>query len=278
MKTTKKWVLAILAALTVLALAACSNAANSDGQAGGAANTDPLNGGAFVIGLDNAFPPYGFIGDDGELTGFDVDLAKMVAEENGWDIKLEAINWDSKDALIESEAISAIWNGFTMEGREDNYTFSKPYMVNRQVIAVKADSDIKSMKDLAGKTIITQADSTADNLFKNEQKELAASFASIETIGDFTQAFLQLDAGTADAVACDLTIFDFQNAKQNGYRVLDEGLSDDEHFAVGFKKGNEALADAVNETLVELDKQGKIEELINKYAQYGMNYERWVLE
>ncbi|MFR3451936.1 MAG: transporter substrate-binding domain-containing protein [Collinsella sp.] len=99
------------------------------------------------------------MGDDGEYTGFDLDLARAVADELDWEVQLEAIDWEAKDALMDSGAINCIWNGFTMEGREDDYTFSDPYMLNAQVIVVRADSGISDRADLAGKTVVTQIDS-----------------------------------------------------------------------------------------------------------------------
>ena len=104
-----------------------------------------------IVGFDQSYPPYGFVGNDGNYTGFDLDLATEVANRNGWDIQLEAIDWDAKDTLLNSGAINCIWNGFTMEGREDDYTFTDPYMLNAQVVVVKSSSGIKSLDDLAGK-------------------------------------------------------------------------------------------------------------------------------
>ena len=118
-------------------------------------------GGTFTVGFDQDFPPMGFVGEDGEYTGFDLELAKAVCEKMGWNLDLQAIDWDAKDALIGSGTINCIWNGFTMEGREDKFTFSEPYMYNEQVVVVKKDSDAKKLEDLAGKTVLTQVDSAA---------------------------------------------------------------------------------------------------------------------
>ena len=109
------------------------------------------------------------MGDDGEFTGFDLDLAAAVAEKAGWNVEYEAIDWDAKDTLLNSGAINCIWNGFTMEGREDDYTFSEPYMLNGQVIVVRADSGITSVDDLAGKAVITQVDSAALDVLEGDR-------------------------------------------------------------------------------------------------------------
>ena len=165
-----------------------------------------------------------------------------------------------------------------MEGREDDYTFSEPYMKNGQVIVVKKDSGISSLADLAGKAIITQTDSAALEVLQGDQATLAATFASLDTIGDYNTAFMQLESGAVDAVACDLSIAQYQlAAKPDAYAQLDEALSS-ERYAVGFKKGSQQLADKVTETLKAMDADGFVADLCDKYASYGISYENWLLK
>ena len=243
--------------------------------------TSATDTGTLIVGFDSSYPPYGYVGDDGEYTGFDLELAQEVADRNDWEVQLEAIDWDAKDTLLDSGAINCIWNGFTMEGREDDYTFSEPYMLNAQVIVVRADSGIASLEDLAGKNVITQVDSAAYNVLAGEgaaQAELAATFASLETIGEYNTAFMQLESGAVDAVACDLSIAAYQlAAKPDAYVQLDESLSE-EHYAVGFKQGDDATATTVTETLQAMDEDGFVKELCDKYADDGISYENWCLE
>ena len=245
------------------------------------AGTGAVDTGTLIVGFDSSYPPYGYVGDDGEYTGFDLELAQEVATRNDWEVQLEPIDWDAKDTMLDSGAINCIWNGFTMEGREDDYTFSEPYMINGQVIVVRADSGIASFDDLAGKAVITQVDSAAYNVLAGEdatQAELAATFASLETIGEYNTAFMQLESGAVDAVACDLSIAAYQlAAKPDAYVQLDEFLSE-EHYAVGFKKGDDATADVVNETLRAMDEDGFVAELCDKYAADGISYDNWCLE
>ncbi len=274
---------ATVALVCAFALAACGGSPASDepadsgsAAASGADNSADIT--ELIVGFDQAYPPYGFVGDDGEFTGFDLDLAAEVAQRCGWEVTYEPIDWDAKDTLLDSGAISCIWNGFTMEGREDDYTFSEPYMLNGQVVVVKADSGIESFDDLAGKTVITQVDSAALDVLEGDQADLAATFASLEQIGEYNTAFMQLESGAVDAVACDLSIAEYQMAANpDAYAQLPDMLSE-EHYAVGFKKGNQQLADKVTETLREMDEDGTIEELCNKYAEYGISYDNWVLE
>ena len=233
-----------------------------------------------IVGFDSAYPPYGYVGDDGSYTGFDLELAQEVGRRVGWEVQLEPIDWDAKDTLMNSGAINCIWNGFTIEGREDDYTFSEPYMLNAQVVVVKKGSGISDLAGLAGKAVITQTDSAAYDVLAGEdaaQADVAATFASLETIGDYNTAFMQLETGAVDAVACDLSIAAYQlAAKPDAYEQLSEQLSS-EHYAVGFKKGDEASATQVSDTLKAMDKDGFVKDLCDKYADQGMDYANWCL-
>lgn len=272
------------AAVCALALAACmlvgcsSNNASNDKKDAAATSSDKTT---LIVGFDQSYPPYGFVGNDGNFTGFDLDLAAEVASRNGWDIQLEPIDWDAKDTLLNSGAITCIWNGFTMEGRENDYTFSDPYMLNAQVVVVKKGSGIESLADLAGKNVITQTDSAAYDVLAGDEAtkaDLKATFASLETIGEYNTAFMQLESGAVDAVACDLSIAQYQmSAKPDAYVQLPEDLSS-EHYAVGVKKGNTELADAITKTLKEMNEDGTIEKLCEKYAEYGLSYTNWILK
>lgn len=272
------------AAVCALALAACmltgcsSNNASNDKKDAAATSSDKTT---LIVGFDQSYPPYGFVGNDGNFTGFDLDLAAEVASRNGWDIQLEPIDWDAKDTLLNSGAITCIWNGFTMEGRENDYTFSDPYMLNAQVIVVKKGSGIESLADLAGKNVLTQTDSAAYDVLAGDEAtkaDLRATFAKLDTIGEYNTAFMQLESGAVDAVACDLSIAQYQmSAKPDVYVQLPEDLSD-EHYAVGVKKGNTELADAITKTLKEMNEDGTVEKLCEKYAEYGLSYTNWILK
>lgn len=264
--------------VAILGLSACggSPASGPGGSTSGSQDSsDDIS--TLTVGFDQSYPPYGYVGDDGEFTGFDLDLAAEVAKRNGWDLELEPIDWDAKDTLLNSGAISCIWNGFTMENREDDYTFSAPYMLNKQVVVVRADSGISSLEDLVGKTVLTQVDSAAEAVLNGDKADLTATFASLDTIGDYNTAFMQLEAGAVDAVACDLSIAQYQLAGKDIYVQLDEELSK-ENYAVGFKKGDQALADAVTATLKDMTDDGFIEQLCEKYAQDGISFENWQIK
>ena len=227
----------------------------------------------FTVGFD------GYRTESGDYAGFDLDLAAEVCERNGWELVKQPIDWDAKDMELNSGAIDCIWNGFTMEGREADYTFSKPYMHNEQVVVVKKDSGISSLDDLAGKNVMTQVDSAALDVLEGDQKDLADTFAGgkAQTIGDYNNAFMQLESGAVDAVACDLSIADYQMAaKPDAYVKL--GVLAPENYAVGFKKGDTKSADAVTESLKALYEDGTVKDLCDKYADYGLSFDNWVLK
>ena len=160
-------------------------------------------------------------------------------------------------------------NGFTMNGREDDYTFSVPYVDNSQVIVVAEDSGIEQLSDLAGKTVGVQAASAALDLLQSEdeggQKELADTFGSLNEFADYNTAFTELQAGALDALAIDVGVAKYQlNSRGEGFKILDETLNT-EQYAIGFKKGNQELCDIVNADLQELANEGKVAELAEKY-------------
>ena len=274
-----------IAASAVLAGCGGKVSTSSDAASGAdaSASSDDKSASAtkkLIVGFDSAYPPYGYVGDDGSYTGFDLELAQEVGKRVGWEVQLEPIDWDAKDTLMNSGAINCIWNGFTIEGRENDYTFSEPYMLNAQVVVVKKGSGISDLAGLAGKAVITQTDSAAYDVLAGEdaaQADVAATFASLETIGDYNTAFMQLETGAVDAVACDLSIAAYQLvAKPDAYEQLSEQLSS-EHYAVGFKKGDDATASTVTDTLRAMDKDGFVKDLCDKYADQGMDYANWCL-
>ena len=222
-----------------------------------------------VVGFDAEYPPYGYMDENGEYTGFDLELAQAVCDLEGWELEKKPISWDSKDQELESGSIDCIWNGFTMNGREDDYTFSVPYVDNSQVIVVAEDSGIETLEDLAGKTVGVQAASAALELLQSEeeggQKELADTFGSLNEFADYNTAFTELQAGALDALAIDVGVANYQlKSRGEGFMMLDETLNT-EQYAIGFKKGNDELCEIVNADLQKLTDDGTVAELAEKY-------------
>ena len=250
MKKKKIMAAALVAAMAATMLAGC-------GSKGGDKT--------FTVGFDAEYPPYGYMDDNGEYTGFDLELAEKVCEMEGWTLEKKPIDWDSKDMELESGAIDCIWNGFTMDGREDDYTWSQPYVDNSQVIVVAEASGISTLADLAGKTVGVQAASAALTLLQEDQADLAGRFAGLQEFADYNSAFVELQAGSVDAVAMDVGVANYQiKTRGEGYTILSEVLNS-EKYAIGFKKGNTELCDTVDADLTKLAEDGTVKELAEKY-------------
>ena len=273
----KRFVSAALAAVMALSMTACGSsnsaaettaadteAAESQAEETTAEEAKTTDGGTLIVGFDQDFPPMGFVGDDGEYTGFDLELAQEVAKRLGLEYKAQPIAWDSKDMELESGNIDCIWNGFTMTGREDDYTWTEPYMANQQVFVVANDSDINSQADLAGKIVEVQADSSAEAALK-EAPELTATFKELLTTADYNTAFMDLEQGAVDAIAMDVIVAGYQIQQRNAdFKILDNSLSEEE-YGVGFKKGNTELRDKVQSTLEEMAEDGTLQEVSEKW-------------
>lgn len=230
------------------------------------------------MGFDAEFPPYGYMDEDGEYVGFDLDLAAEVCKRQGWELVKQPINWDTKDMELSSGSIDCIWNGFTMNGREDEYTWSVPYVDNSQVFVVAEDSGISTKADLAGKTVGVQADSSALAALEDEESQenldLAASFAALNQFADYNTAFMELEAGSIDALAMDIGVANYQISQREGYTILtgdnDQEYLATEQYAIGFLKGNDELKDLVESTLMQMVDDGTFMEIAEKYADYGL--------
>ena len=269
----KKLAVALIAALTVSTMAvgcgSSKDSSSTDTKTESSKDSVSNGGDTFTVGFDAEYPPYGYMDDDGEYTGFDLELAQAVCDLEGWTLVKKPINWDSKDMELNSGSIDCIWNGFTMNGREDEYTFSTPYVDNSQVIVVAENSGIEKLSDLAGKTVGVQAASAALDLLNSEeeggQKALADTFGSLNEFADYNTAFTELQAGALDALAIDIGVAKYQiNSRGDGYKILDETLNT-EQYAIGFKQGNTELCDKVNVDLAKLAEDGTVEQLAEKY-------------
>lgn len=225
----------------------------------------------FIVGFDAEFPPYGYMDENGEYIGFDLDLAAEVCKRKGWTFVKRPILWNSKDSELESGAISCIWNGFTINGRESQYTWSTPYIDNSQVVIVKKDSGITKLSDLAGKVVAVQVDSSALAALEgddatDENKALAASLKNLQQVEDYNSAFMNLESGMVDAIAMDIGVAFYQlSAKNDTFVMLEERLSTEE-YGIGFKLGNTELRDEVQLTLLEMLEDGTFENIVKKWG------------
>lgn len=257
-------ILVVLLLLSTLAggMTACSSKKDNSGNV--------VSDGTFTVGFDAEFPPYGYKDDNGEYVGFDLTLAQEVCDRNGWTLVKQPIDWDSKDMELNSGMIDCIWNGFTMNGRENEYTWSSAYVDNSQVVVVKSDSGITKLSELAGKVVVVQADSSALAAFTGEDAEpenlkLAASFKSLQQVSDYNSAFMNLQAGSVDAICMDIGVAKYElELRGNTFMMLDSHVSS-EQYGIGFKKGNTELRNQVQETLNEMLADGTFAKIAKEW-------------
>ena len=226
----------ILAFVMLLSLVACDSGSSVETiSSTEIAQKDNNN---FVVGFDAEYPPYGFMSADGSYTGFDLECAKEVCRRTGMNYVAQPIDWDSKDLELNSGNIDCIWNGFTMTGREKDYTFSIPYVDNSIVVCVNANSDIKTLSDLSGKNVAVQAGSSGlIALEEDENKDLVGSFAQL--------------------------------SNNNKFSILDEEIKK-EQYAIGFRKGDNELKEKVENAIIDMYKDGTYMNIAKRYIDYDL--------
>lgn len=162
-----------------------------------------LDKGELVLGLDETFPPMGFRDENGEIVGFDIDLAKEVCKRLGVELKLQPISWKAKEMELSTKKIDCIWNGMSVdEDRIEGFNLSKPYIANKQIIITSESSGIKTKADLAGKNVGAQEGSSALGAIEADA-ETFNSFAKLTEYESNDEAYLDLKAGRIDALVVD---------------------------------------------------------------------------
>ncbi|HHU69568.1 MAG TPA: amino acid ABC transporter substrate-binding protein [Thermoanaerobacterales bacterium] len=259
----KVFVLAVILIVSIVCLTGCSNE-----EAKEDAFSAIKERGYVVMGLDDAFAPMGFRDENNELAGFDVDLAKEVFSRIGLEVKLQPIDWTMKETELNSGNIDVIWNGYTITAeRQEKVAFTKPYLENRQIIITLADSPINSKKDLEGKKVALQSESSAVDAIYTEP-ELVESFDGGEPIQFATnnEVFMDLEAKRVDAVVAD-EVFAMYYIKIKGpekYKVLEEDFGD-EQYGIGVRKSDKQLLEAIDTTLDEMREDGSYKEIYDKW-------------
>ena len=217
-----------------------------------------------VIGLDDTFVPMGFKDENGELVGFDVELAKVVCEKLGKEYKFQAIDWSMKETELNSGNIDLIWNGYSIsDERKEKVDFSKPYLDNKQIIVTLADSSINKKADLEGKKVGAQNQSTAVDAVKADEKFDGGDLVTFENNND---ALMDLEAGRLDAIVVDeiLARYYIEARGSEKYKILDENFGD-EQYGVGIRKGDTEFVDAFNKALDEVVADGTAGEISKKW-------------
>ena len=220
-----------------------------------------------VVGY-TIYAPMNYLDEEGNLIGFDTELAKAVFGNLGYEVIFQEIDWNSRYTDLESNTIDCIWNGFTCNTADDDgvlrsekVDFSYDYMENRQVIVAKKDAGIASAADLSGKVAAVESGSAGETYAK--------SFDGVTTKGftKQTDCLFEVNAGTAGFAVVDAQLAKSYAGKGDyANLVIVEGLSSDvEFYAIGFKKGSELTA-KVNEQLEKLAADGTIKTLASKYG------------
>ena len=236
---------------------------------------------SLTLGFDAEFPPYGYLDvETGEYTGFDIEFAQKVCGNLGYELKLQPIDWDAKDGLLDSGAIDFIWNGFTYEGRENGYEWTVKYL-NNSIVVLTNNAEINTLADLAGKKVAVQSDSSGETaLSDTENEEMVALVASFDggnysLEASYTVAYEKMNAGAYDAIVVDFGVAKYLQEQTEGLKILDEAVSA-ESYAVGFKKGNTELCKEISDEMVNVGKDADfIQGLCNKY---GVDYASFLLK
>ncbi len=270
MKRNLVLILLLCFSLTMV-LSGCNSTKNDAEKTPAPAQTDTSwqdiqDKGYFVMGLDDAFPPMGFRDEKNEIVGFDIDLAKEAAKRLGVDVKFQTIVWESKLEEINSGNIDVIWNGFSVTPeRQKEYLFTKPYIKNRQVIVVTADSPIKTKADLEGKKIGIQAGSSAQDAVMADKATYEVIKDNLFEFDDNVMAMKDLKGGGLDAVVVDIIVGKYYVSKHPGeYKFLQEDFGA-EDFAVGLRITDKAFLAEMNKALDDMKADGTASEISNKW-------------
>lgn len=257
-----KKILSLLLAALLLATACLSFASCAD------------QGKKLILGFDAEFPPYGYVDSEtGAYVGFDLELAAIVCQNLGYTLETKPIDWNSKDADLASGAITCIWNGFTMNGRENDYAFTDAYIDSSIVVLVKSDSGITSIADLAGKTVEAQKGSSGEAAIVPDEEEDGEDYAakkarydgfkSYKTCTDYTIGLTDLESGACDALIIDKGVAVRLIKGKTNFTILTEAVTS-EQYGVGFLKGQTAMAKEFSDALKAVDKE-TVYALADKY-------------
>ena len=227
---------------------------------------------SFIMGIDAEYPPFSYVGEDGEYTGFDVEICKAACEKIGWDFEVFGVNWDEKLIQLDSNECDCVWSGMTIldSMKEDGYVISEPYYDNTQVILVKEDSGIATSADLAGKTVAVQLGTSGEALLNDDLADLTATFGELVTCDSFLKCFTELGGGSVDAVFVDAPVAKSYAEENEGYTIIDEGLGA-EQYGIAFRADDQELCDQIEAAVAELVEDGTYAEIAAKYPDIVNN-------
>lgn len=224
-----------------------------------------------TVGCDD-YTPFSYMDVDGNLTGIDVELATEAFGRMGYKANIEFINWEEKKQLLQKGTIDCVWSSFTMDGRENEYKWAGPYMKSNQVVAVNVDSDIHTLEDLNGKTIVVQSTTKPEDLFREHDENLP-KFRKVLSVKNRDLLYTFLSKGYVDAIAAhDTSIEQFMEDFDMEYRILDEPLLT-VNLGVAFDIHDErGLDKELSKTIKEMRADGTIKKIVKKYLPNADRY------
>lgn len=259
----KKVVMAVAAVALIAGFAGCKKKAGDNSLA------ELKERGKFILGLDASFPPMGSIDDDGVIVGYDIDLGKEVAKRLGVDFVAQPINWDAKSFELDSGNIDCIWNGMTLtDERKETYACSSAYLNNDQVLVVRKESNIRSLADASGKVVAIQKGSSAQDAL-DDNPDFNASLKNVLKFDDNIVALQDLIVGGCDGVVLDSVVANWYISKNNAPLVVVDEILAKEEYGIAFRKGDVKLRDEVQKVLEEMEADGTVEKLCEKW--FGRN-------
>ena len=229
-------------------------------------------GDTFIQGIDPEYPPFTYLGDDGEYTGFDVEICRAACELAGLEYQVFPVDWDNKLIQLDNHECDCVWSGMTIldSMKEAGYIISAPYYDNTQVLVVKADSGIASSADLAGKVVAVQLGTSGEALLNGDLAELKATFSELVTCQSFLMCFTELEGNAVDAVFVDLPVAAAYTADKPQLAVLNENLGA-EQYGIAFRSGDADLCEKIENAVAELVTNGTYAQIAAKYPDIMNN-------
>lgn len=225
-----------------------------------------------VVGSDN-YPPFNYTGSDGQPIGVDVELATEAFRRMGYRVKFVTINWEEKKTLVENGTVDCIWGSFSMDGRENDYTWAGPYLRSRQVVAVRTGSEIYTLADLEDKTLAVQSTTKPEQLFLAAAENGLPQLRAIYSLQDRELIYTTLIKGYADALAAhESAIRQFMKDYSVEYRILDEPL-EVVGLGVAFAKDRtDDLPRQLTDTFAGMLADGTTREIVSRYLDDPDHY------
>jgi polar amino acid transport system substrate-binding protein len=256
---------AVLLAASALALTACGSGSSSDGGTEAAGNELGLvTPGTLTVCSDIPYPPFEFE-KDGEYTGFDIEIVGEVAKGLELDLEIKDVGFDGLQSGVVLSAGQCDMGASAItitEERKQNLAFTEPYYDSLQSLLVPADSDVKSIEDLAGKSVGVQQGTTGEKY----TRENVPADTEVRAYPSDAELFPALQSGGVDAVLQDLPV-NLGHLEGGKYEVVQEFETDEQYGFAMKKEGSEALLEAVNGQLTGIRDSGKYQEIYDKYFE-----------